>query len=63
MERYTPLAARVRACKKENNFVSGNFTGFSLYILLEGSAKLRWVGRVAHLGRCVDQSGGCSVAQ
>jgi hypothetical protein len=36
--------------KKENHFVSGNFAGFSLYILSEGSAKLRCVGRVAHLG-------------
>ncbi len=26
-----------------------------LYILSEGSAKLRWVGRVAHLGRGVAQ--------
>ncbi len=26
---------------EENHFVSGNFAGFSLYILLEGSAKLR----------------------
>jgi hypothetical protein len=32
------------------HFVSGNFAGFSLYISSEGSAKLRWVGRVAHLG-------------
>jgi hypothetical protein len=30
---------------EENHFVSGNFAGFSLYILLEGSAKLRREGR------------------
>ncbi len=36
---------------KKNHFVSGNFAGFSLYILSEGSAKLRRVGRVAHFGR------------
>jgi hypothetical protein len=30
----------------ENHFVSGNFAGFSLYISSEGTAKLRWVGRV-----------------
>ena len=41
--------------KKENHFVSGNFAGFSLYISSEGSAKLRWVGRVTHLGRGVAQ--------
>ncbi len=35
---------------KEKHFVSGNFAGFSLYISSEGSVKLRWVGRVAHLG-------------
>jgi hypothetical protein len=40
---------------EENHFVSGNFAGFSLYISSEGSAKLRWVGRVAHLGRGVAQ--------
>ncbi len=27
-----------------------NFAGFSQYISSEGSAKLRWVDRVAHLG-------------
>ena len=27
-----------------------NFAGLSLYISSEGSAKLRWVDRVAHLG-------------
>ncbi len=47
--------------KKENHFVSGNFAGFSMYILSEVSAKLRWVGRVAHLGRGV--AAGCSVAR
>ncbi len=41
--------------KKENYFVSENFAGFSLYILSEGSAKLQWVGRVAHLRRGVAQ--------
>ncbi len=40
---------------EENHFVSGNFTGFSLYISSVGSAKLRWVGRVAHLRRDVAQ--------
>ncbi len=35
---------------EEKHFVSGNFAGFSLCISSEGSAKLRWVGRVAHLG-------------
>ncbi len=40
---------------EENHFVSGNFAGFSLYISSEGSAKLRWVGRVTHLGRGVAQ--------
>jgi hypothetical protein len=29
--------------------------GFSLYISSEGSAKLRWVGREAYLGRGVAQ--------
>ncbi len=46
--------------KKENHFVSRKFVGFSLYILSEGSAKLRWVGRVAHLGRGVAQKGGAA---
>ncbi len=36
---------------EEKHFVSGNFAGFSLYISSERSAKLRWVGREAHLGR------------
>jgi hypothetical protein len=36
---------------EENHFVSGNFAGFFLYISSEGSAKLQWVGRVAHLWR------------
>jgi hypothetical protein len=40
---------------EENHFVSGNFAEFSLYISSEGSAKLRWVGRVTHLGRGVAQ--------
>ncbi len=40
---------------EENHFFSGNFAGFSLYISSEGIAKLRWVGRVAHLGRSVAQ--------
>jgi hypothetical protein len=30
---------------EEKHFVSGNFSGFSLYI----SSEVRWVGRVAHL--------------
>ncbi len=46
-----------RVWPEENHFVSGNFAGFSLYISSEGSAKLRWVGREAHLGRGVAQQG------
>ncbi len=38
VERYTPKFG-----PEEKHFVSGNFAGFSLYILSEGSAKLRWV--------------------
>ncbi len=37
-----------------------NFSGFSLYISSEGSAKLRWVDRVAHVRR---SSVECSVEQ
>jgi hypothetical protein len=48
VERYTPLAARVRP--EEKHFVSGNIAGFSLYISSERSAKLRWVGREAQKG-------------
>jgi hypothetical protein len=40
---------------EKNHFVSGNFAGFSLYISSDGTAKLRWVGRVAHLERRVAQ--------
>jgi hypothetical protein len=45
-----------------------NFAGFSLYISSEGSAKLRWVDRVAHLGeawlsRVQLSTKGCSIAQ
>ena len=37
--------------KKREPFCFWKFRGVSLYILSEGSAKLRWVGRVAaHLG-------------
>jgi hypothetical protein len=46
------FACRI-ACKfepEEKNFVSGNFAAFSPYISSKGSAKLQWVGRVAHLG-------------
>ncbi len=42
----------------EKHFVSENFAEFSLCILSEGSAKLRWVGR-----RVRRNSVGCSVAQ
>ncbi len=40
---------------EEKHFVSRNFAGFSLYISSERSAKLRWVGREAHLWRGVAQ--------
>jgi hypothetical protein len=40
---------------EEKHFVSGNFAGFSLYISSERSAKLRWVGREAHLWQGVAQ--------
>ncbi len=55
--------------KKREPFCFWKFRGVSLYILSEGSAKLRWVGRVAHLGRGVAQKGvqrssvGCSIAR
>ena len=54
--------------EKNESFCFWKFRGVSLYILSEGSAKLRWVGRVAHLGRGVAQKGvqrssvGCSIA-
>ncbi len=48
VERYTPLAIEFGIAEKHS--VSENFAGFSLYISSEGSAKLRWVGRVAKLG-------------
>ena len=63
----TPLATEFEP--EEKHFASENFAGFSLRILSEGSAKLRWVGRVAHLGLGVAQKGvqrssvGCSIAQ
>jgi hypothetical protein len=41
--------------KKKEPFCFWKFRGVSLYILSEGSAKLRWVGRVAHLGGGVAQ--------
>jgi hypothetical protein len=47
---------------EEKHFVSGNFAGFSLYISSERSAKLRWVGREAHLGQGVAHLGR-SIAQ
>ncbi len=49
VERYTPLV-QPEFGPEEKHFVSGNFAGFSLHISSEGSAKLRRVGRVAHLG-------------
>ena len=52
----TPLATEFEP--EEKHFASENFAGFSLCILSEGSAKLRWVGR-----RVRRSSVGCSVAQ
>jgi hypothetical protein len=41
VERYTPLAARIRA--RRDAFCVWRFRGFSLYISSEGLAKLQWV--------------------
>ena len=49
---YMYIKASVVQCKdiRPLQLYLFNFAGLSLYISSEGSAKLRWVDRVAHLG-------------
>ncbi len=58
VERYTVRPWQPEFEPEEKHFTSENFAGFSLCILSEGSAKLRWVGR-----RVRRSSVECSVAQ